>query len=191
MDANFFLPEVLQFYLDDSQCNGIIEVSGDVSHFNRIDNPIIELFRTVEQDVREKNGHKLSFVAGCPTYNPAKNITSCHFYPNMAGLHWRQERIRVKVQEILVDQIVPMFEDLLACYFDSDKFRDYQLNLADLMSGTAGDDKDKIDQLVSNCNSSIKDFITRSGYALPVRRRVQIMPKNNQSQEIPNPLELY
>ena len=78
MDANFFLPEVLQFYLDDSQCNGIIEVSGDVSHFNRIDNPIIELFRTVEQDVREKNGHKLSFVAGCPTYNPAKNITSCH-----------------------------------------------------------------------------------------------------------------
>lgn len=190
LDGNLFSPEVLQFYLDESQCNGIIEVSGDVAHFNRVDNPLIELFRTVEQDIREKYEHRLPFVAGCPTYNPARNITICHFYPNMAGLHWRPERIKVKVQEILMDQIAPAFKDLLTCYFDSEEFRDYQLNLATLMAGTIGDDKDTIDQLVANCNGSIKDFILKSGYALPVRRKVQIAPKESQD-KITNLLDLY
>ncbi|MBR5408645.1 hypothetical protein IK112_01725 [Candidatus Saccharibacteria bacterium] len=179
LDSSFFQPVVMSFRLNKDECCGIIEVSGDISHYNRVDNPIIEIFRAVEQDVRKENGHKLSFSAGCPIYNPAKNITACRFYPNMANLHWRPERIRVKMEEILEGQISPRFTSLLTDYFVSDEFKDYQLNLSALLAGV-GDNKDIIDTLTLNCKKSIKDFIKKAGYDLPKNRKVQIMPKGEE-----------
>ncbi len=176
LEGSFFQPVVISFHLNKDECCGIVEVSGDISHYNRVDNPIIELFRTIEQSVRREGGHRLAFSAGCPLYNPAKNVTSCRFYPNMANLHWRPERIKVKMEEILDGEIGPKFVSILTAYFDSDEFKDYQLTLSQLLAGV-GDNKDMIDALVANCKESIKDFIKKSGYDLPKNRKVQITPK--------------
>ena len=131
-EKNLVTPEVKTFYLDREAEVGVIEITGDVSHFNRVDNPIVEIFRTVEQFVRKGDTKKaLSFTAGCPHYDSATNLTTCRFYPNNVK-KWGQRRLAIKTEQILLHRIGPLLKKLLRAYFAAEEngFREYQVFLS-------------------------------------------------------------
>ncbi|MBQ3309806.1 hypothetical protein IJG78_04005 [Candidatus Saccharibacteria bacterium] len=170
-EKNLVTPEVKTFYLDREAEVGVIEIVGDVSHFNRVDNPIVEVFRTVEQHVRKGDTKALTFTAGCPHYDSATNLTICRFYPNNVK-KWNARRLAIKTEQILLHRIGPLLKKLLRAYFaaEENSFKEYQIYLS--LLATTGDNKDKIDWLRDACNNSIKEFIMAQGYELPARRLV-------------------
>ena len=78
------IPEITEgFHYDDTIGIGKIIVNGDVSHYKQTDNPIVEIFRAVEENTRTTKGGKHNTITvGCPRYDSATNSTSCNFLPN-------------------------------------------------------------------------------------------------------------
>ncbi len=140
-------------------------VSGDVSHFSRMDNPIIEIFRAVEQATRGDN--PISITCGCPRYDSALQTTSCNFLPNNVN-SLKGEKFTGEVKKML-KKVKEPFETALESYFKSENgfadWRSYHSILERIE-----DNKDLIDMIIRLSNKNLKAFIKASGYELPKHR---------------------
>ena len=177
-ESTLIIPKiVLHLQQDSSACFGQIVVTGDVSHYRWTDNPIIEIFRAVEQAVRQEDSLPLS--VGCPTYSSATGTTKCSFLPHN-DVGYIGETFENAFERSLTYVREP-FEALLTAFFNAEDggFRDYQI-YHELLHIVDGGNKDTIDEIRTLCNKSIKDFIKENGYALPKRR---LVPKIEQPQD--------
>ena len=176
---NIVIPEIKEG-LHYDETTGFIKftVSGDVSHFSRMDNPIIELFRAVEQDCRDEN-NDISITVGCPRYDSATQTTSCNFLPNNVN-SLKGDKFVKEVKKIL-GKVKGPFEEALTKYFQKENngFADWQIYHSIL--DTIVDNKDSIDRIIDLANKSLKTFIKSEGYHLPKRRARQ----NTQDVAIP------
>ena len=156
------IPEVKEglYYDENLGCMRIV-VTGDVSHFSRLDHPIIEIFRSIEHQYRAEIG----IIAGCPRFSSATNTTSCNFLPNnIKNLGKKQLD---EAMNAAVERIAPSFEEVLSRYFieENNGFADWQIyhSLLDQIV----DNKDAIDTVTKEGNKTLKTFIKKSKLRLP------------------------
>lgn len=175
-DTEMIIPEIKTplYISSEDWSKGIIEVKGDVSHFQRADNPLVEIFRSAS---REYNGdlsksEKFLFSALFPRYNASTGTTVCEFYANnisQAKKDLGAKAAKKRVQDVLIGQIGQTFQNALSEYFrDPNGFRKYQKFLAMIDYAR---NADEFDMLTSKANASIKAFIAKKKLPLPKKRQ--------------------
>ncbi|MBR2659207.1 hypothetical protein IKD60_00385 [Candidatus Saccharibacteria bacterium] len=182
-ETNLIIPKIVtHLEKDETGCFGEIVVTGDVSHYRWTDNPIIEIFRSVEQKTRSDD--VLPLTAGCPFYTAATGTTKCRFLPNNS-IGYTGAQFETAFTDSL-EKVREPFEALLVNFFNEEDggFRDYQIYhelLAVVDNGNSS--KDQIDEIRDLCNQSIKEFILKNDYALP-RHRALNPPRIEQPQDL-------
>lgn len=125
---------------DAKRCVAFIDIQGDLSYCESVDNPIVEIFRSAEQHihkistttatrsarhlqnhVRRVTGNRkykapvreiITCTAGYPTFR--RGITHCDFHPSNFD-EWEDEKIAQVAAEYFSD-IKPIFDNMLSAF---------------------------------------------------------------------------
>lgn len=159
------IPEVRDLVYDGVTGFSKIIISGDVSHYKQTDNPIVEIFRAVEQKYSPEN--RIGITVGCPRYDAVTNLTTCNLLPNNVNSLKGEDFERASKEAF--EKVRTPFEEALTAFFNKEHggFRDHQIYHL-LLNAT--ENKDLFDELVAQCNKELKNFIKEIGYELPKRR---------------------